>query len=173
MTQAYYRKTPQEALEAQNASAEGKPSAQGGLPPGGASLAPKNLRGKKKSTPRSFWSSCDPHGTHTHYRAVISAFSGSAESTIVIFAVLVLNAILGTVQHFKAEKSLDSLKALSAPHRQGHPGRRDRSRPPATSCPATCWCWRRGDLVVADGRVVVRTSPFKVNEAPSPARARA
>ena len=47
--------------------------------------------------------------------AVISMLSGSGESTIVIFAVLILNAVLGTVQHFKAEKSLDSLKALSAP----------------------------------------------------------
>ena len=47
--------------------------------------------------------------------AVISAVSGNVESTIVIFAVLILNAILGTVQHFKAEKSLESLKAMSSP----------------------------------------------------------
>ena len=36
--------------------------------------------------------------------ALISMASGNVESTIVIFAVLILNAILGTVQHFKAEK---------------------------------------------------------------------
>ena len=47
--------------------------------------------------------------------AVISALSGNGESTIVIVAVITLNAILGTVQHFKAEKSLESLKALSSP----------------------------------------------------------
>ena len=47
--------------------------------------------------------------------AVISMLSGNAESTIVIFAVLFLNAVLGTVQYVKAEKSLSSLKALSAP----------------------------------------------------------
>ena len=47
--------------------------------------------------------------------AVISAFSGNVESTIVIFAVLVLNAILGTVQYEKAEKSLESLKAMASP----------------------------------------------------------
>ena len=45
--------------------------------------------------------------------AVISIFSGNIESTIVIFAVIILNAILGTVQHVKAEKSLESLKSLS------------------------------------------------------------
>ena len=36
--------------------------------------------------------------------AIVSLFSGSAESTIVILMVLILNAILGTVQHVKAEK---------------------------------------------------------------------
>ena len=45
--------------------------------------------------------------------AIISIFSGNLESTIVIFAVIILNAILGTVQHVKAEKSLESLKSLS------------------------------------------------------------
>ena len=46
---------------------------------------------------------------------VISILSNNLESTIVIFSVIILNAVLGTLQHFKAEKSLDSLKALSAP----------------------------------------------------------
>lgn len=47
--------------------------------------------------------------------AVISMLSGNTESTIVIFVVLFINAILGTLQYKKAEKSLDSLKALSSP----------------------------------------------------------
>ena len=47
--------------------------------------------------------------------ALISMCSGNVESTIVIAVVLVMNAVLGTVQHQKAEKSLDSLKNLSAP----------------------------------------------------------
>ena len=47
--------------------------------------------------------------------ALISMVSGNVESTVVILAVIILNAILGTVQHAKAEKSLDSLKSLSSP----------------------------------------------------------
>ena len=47
--------------------------------------------------------------------AVLSALTGNAESTAVIIGVIVLNAIIGTVQHFKAEKSLDALKAMSSP----------------------------------------------------------
>lgn len=38
--------------------------------------------------------------------AVISMVSGNVESTIVIFAVIIMNAVLGTVQYIKAEKSL-------------------------------------------------------------------
>ena len=44
--------------------------------------------------------------------AVISMFSGNVESTIVILLVLVMNAVLGTVQHVKAQRSLESLKQL-------------------------------------------------------------
>lgn len=47
--------------------------------------------------------------------AVLSAVTGNIESTIVILCVIVMNAIIGTVQHFKAEKSLDALRAMSAP----------------------------------------------------------
>ena len=63
--------------------------------------------------------------------AIISMLSGQGESTIVIFAVLILNAILGTVQYFKAEKSLESLKAMSGRHRvsgSGRPGGCRRAR---------------------------------------------
>ena len=35
--------------------------------------------------------------------AIISAATGGIEGTIVIIAVLILNAVLGTVQHFKAQ----------------------------------------------------------------------
>lgn len=47
--------------------------------------------------------------------AVVSGFLGDAESSIVIFVVITVNAILGTVQTVKAEQSLNSLKKLSAP----------------------------------------------------------
>lgn len=45
----------------------------------------------------------------------ISMFTGNFESSIVIFVVITMNAILGTVQHIRAESSLESLKNLSSP----------------------------------------------------------
>ena len=47
--------------------------------------------------------------------AIISGVLGDIESAIVIFVGITINAILGTVQHIKAEQSLDSLKEMSAP----------------------------------------------------------
>ena len=46
---------------------------------------------------------------------IISAISGEFESTLVILVVITLNALLGTFQTVKAQKSLDSLKKLSMP----------------------------------------------------------
>lgn len=47
--------------------------------------------------------------------AVLSAITDNVESTFVIIGVIVMNAIIGTVQHFKAEKSLDALRSMSSP----------------------------------------------------------
>ena len=73
--------------------------------------------GKKKSVLEVFLSQfCDLLVVILIIAASISMFSGNIESTIVILLVLIMNAILGTVQHVKAEKSLDSLKQLSSPN---------------------------------------------------------
>lgn len=54
----------------------------------------------------------------------ISMATGEIVSSIVIFIVITINAILGTVQTLKARKSLESLSKLSMPHvkviRDGH-----------------------------------------------------
>lgn len=47
--------------------------------------------------------------------SIVSAVSGNIESTFVIILVLIVNAVIGTVQHVKAQKSMDSLRKLSAP----------------------------------------------------------
>lgn len=47
--------------------------------------------------------------------AIISAMTNNVESSIVILCVIIMNAVIGTVQHFKAEKSLAALRAMSAP----------------------------------------------------------
>ena len=46
---------------------------------------------------------------------IMSAILGKVESAGVIIVVLIVNAVLGTIQHYKAEESLAALKALSSP----------------------------------------------------------
>lgn len=95
--------------------------------------------------------------------AIISMISGNTESTIVIFAVIILNSILGTVQYVKAEKSLEALKALSSPHvkvlRDGAKqeiGSRDVVKGDLVLLEA-------GDMIAADGRIINNYS-LQVNE---------
>lgn len=95
--------------------------------------------------------------------AVISMFSGNVESTIVIVAVIVLNAILGTVQHEKAQKSLESLKSLSSPSAKVI---RDGTKIEVDSkvvVPGDILLLEAGDMVVADGRILNNYS-LQVNE---------
>lgn len=86
--------------------------------------------------------------------AVISMVSDNVESTVVIFAVILLNAVLGTVQHEKAQKSLDSLKAMSAPEARVVRGGQMTERVSAEVVPGDIICLEAGELVVADGRVL-------------------
>ncbi len=95
--------------------------------------------------------------------AVVSMLSGHVESTIVIFAVLLLNAVLGTVQYLNAEKSLASLKAMSAPAAKVI---RDGVKLEISSLdivPGDIVELEAGDMVVADGRIIENFS-LKVNE---------
>ena len=72
--------------------------------------------GKKKSTLQVFFEQFkDFLVIILIVAAIISASLGKAESAAVIMVVVILNAVLGTVQHVKAEQSLKSLKALSSP----------------------------------------------------------
>ncbi|BCN31988.1 cation-translocating P-type ATPase [Anaeromicropila herbilytica] len=95
--------------------------------------------------------------------ATISAFLGDMEGAIVIFTVVILNAILGMFQHKKAEKSLDSLKQLSTPNAKVI---RDGvteiilSREVAVG---DIVLLEAGDYICADGRIIENAS-LKVNE---------
>lgn len=95
--------------------------------------------------------------------AIISMISGNVESTIVIFAVITMNAILGTVQHEKAEKSLASLKTLSAPTAKVLRGGVKGEIPSSQVVKGDILLLEAGDMVTADGRILESYS-LQVNE---------
>lgn len=95
--------------------------------------------------------------------AVISAFTGNLESTAVIIVVLILNAILGTVQHVKAEKSLEALKSLSAPVAKVLRDGKKQEIAAKDVVSGDILLLEAGDLVTADGRILDNFS-LQVNE---------
>lgn len=120
--------------------------------------------GKRKSTLQVFFSQfADLLVIILVAAAVISVLSGNAESTIVIFAVIILNAILGTVQHKKAEKSLDSLKSLSSPNAKVIRDGQKIEIPSKEVVLGDILLLEAGDMVVADARILENFS-LQVNE---------
>lgn len=95
--------------------------------------------------------------------AAISFISGNRESTIVILAVIVMNAILGTVQHLKAEKSLESLKKMSSPKAKVIRDGEKREIDSSELLPGDIVLLEAGDIVPSDGRVL-ETHSLMVNE---------
>ena len=86
--------------------------------------------------------------------AAVSAVLGDVESTIVILAVITMNAILGTVQTVKATASLDSLKQMSAPTAKVLRDGRVLQVPGRDVVPGDVVVLEAGDSVCADGRLL-------------------
>lgn len=95
--------------------------------------------------------------------AVISLLLGSLESSLVIIAVLILNALLGTCQHRKAEKSLDSLKSLSSPMAKVIRDGVKVELPAREVVPGDILVLEAGDLTAADVRILTSHS-LQMNE---------
>lgn len=120
--------------------------------------------GKKKSTLEVFLGQfCDLLVVILIIAAIISMFSGNVESTIVILLVLIMNAVLGTVQHIKAQRSLESLKQLSAPNAKVIRNGVKQEIPSKEIVPGDIVMLEAGDMIVADGRILHNYS-LQVNE---------
>ncbi|WP_186567518.1 cation-translocating P-type ATPase [Lawsonibacter celer] len=163
MQETYFNKTGQETQECLRTAPEGLGAEE--VRRRAEQFGPNKLsEGKKKSVAQVFLEQFkDLMVVILIIAALISAFSGNAESTIVIFAVLILNAILGTVQYLKAEKSLESLKAMSSPSAKVMRGGVRVEIPSQDVVPGDIVLLEAGDMVVADGRILENFS-LKVNE---------
>ncbi len=163
MADTFFNRSVEEVLREQESSSGGLSNAQAAdrLKKYGPNAL---MEGKKKSVLQVFLEQFkDLLVVILIVAAIISMLSGQGESTIVIFAVLILNAVLGTVQYFKAEKSLESLKAMSSPTAKVLRGGAKVEVPSKEVVPGDIVFLEAGDLVVADGRVIENFS-LKVNE---------
>ncbi|MCC8160373.1 MAG: calcium-translocating P-type ATPase, PMCA-type [Oscillospiraceae bacterium] len=95
--------------------------------------------------------------------AIISGILGDAESAVVIFVVITINAILGTVQNLKAQQSLDSLKEMSAPTAKVIRGGEIQVIAGKDVALGDVVVIEAGDYVCADGRIIENAS-LKIDE---------
>lgn len=96
--------------------------------------------------------------------AIVSGFLGEWFDSGVIMAIVVLNAVIGVFQEYKAEQSLAALKRLSAPLaktlRNGHV----KSIPAQELVPGDIIILEAGDFVPADARLIEAFN-LKIEEA--------
>lgn len=96
---------------------------------------------------------------------IISAIFGEGISdSIIIFAVIILNAVMGTVQESKAEAALDALKKMSAPNATVMRDGEVKSIPAADLVVGDIVILDAGDFVPADMRLI-STASLKIEEA--------
>ncbi len=96
--------------------------------------------------------------------ALVSALIGSFKDAGAILAIVVLNAVLGFVQEYRAEQAMAALRRLSVPSvRVRRNGRTVEVSSPEL-VPGDILLLEDGNLVPADGRVI-RSSSLRVQEA--------
>jgi Ca2+-transporting ATPase len=97
--------------------------------------------------------------------AILSLVVGhDLADAIIIFAVIILNAVMGTVQEAKAEAALEALKKLSAPAAKVIRDGRVTTAPAADLVPGDVVLLEAGDHVPADIRLT-ETASLRIEEA--------
>jgi Ca2+-transporting ATPase len=81
----------------------------------------------------------------------------------VIFVILILNAVLGFVQEFKAEEAIASLRSLTAPRSRVRRDGKEVIVPSRELVPGDIVIVEAGDRISADGRIIT-LSHLEVNE---------
>jgi Ca2+-transporting ATPase len=85
---------------------------------------------------------------------IISGFMGGWLDSIAIFGIVILNAVIGFYQEYKADRSIDSLKRMTAPRARVRRDGKAASVPAAEVVVGDVIDLEAGDLVPADARIV-------------------
>ncbi|MFY9174187.1 MAG: cation-translocating P-type ATPase [Peptococcia bacterium] len=95
---------------------------------------------------------------------IISGILGEYADALTILAIIIINAVLGFVQEYRAEQSLDALKKMVAPEANVVRGGITMKIPASQIVPGDIVRLESGDIVPADLRVC-ETSQLEVSEA--------
>jgi Ca2+-transporting ATPase len=96
--------------------------------------------------------------------AIVSGLLGEKADAVTIVAIIIINAVLGFVQEYRAEKSLEALKELTAPQARVIRDGTVQTIPAKLLVPGDLLLLESGDRVSADGRIITSIN-LEVNEA--------
>lgn len=160
----FHASTPEETLAHLQSGHEGLSSAEAAERR--ARFGPNAMEEKPKESMLSrIWAQVkDPMIMILFVAAVISGMMGEMADTIIILAVVIINAIIGLVQENKAQKAIEALKKMSAQHakvlRDGQVALIDA----VNLVPGDLVLLEAGDLVPADLRLL-QSANLKIEEA--------
>jgi Ca2+-transporting ATPase len=96
--------------------------------------------------------------------AIVASIVGEPEDIVAIVAIVVLNAVLGFVQAFRAERAIDALRAMSAPVAHTRRDGRDVTIDAAALVPGDVVILEAGARIPADLRLI-ETRGLAIDEA--------
>ncbi len=96
--------------------------------------------------------------------AFVAGIIGELSDSIVILVIVILNAVVGFVQEYRAEKAMEALKKMAAPFAKVLRENKIAQLPAAALVPGDIVILEAGDMIPADIRIV-ESHALKVDEA--------